>query len=43
MPWIHLAFTRTFSRLCFSVLSNSGFFRLAKKLENSTAFSLEEN
>lgn len=43
MPWIHLALIRTFSRLCFSVLSNSGFLRVAKKRENSAAFSLEVN
>ena len=43
MPWIHLALIRMFSRLCFSVLWNSGFLRVAKKRENSAAFSLEVN
>jgi hypothetical protein len=43
MPCIHLALIRMFSRLCFSVLWNSGFLRVAKKRENSAAFSLEVN
>uniref|UniRef100_A0A0A9ABK7 Uncharacterized protein n=1 Tax=Arundo donax TaxID=35708 RepID=A0A0A9ABK7_ARUDO len=43
MPWIYLALICKFSRLCFSVLSNASFLRLAKKLENSAAFLSEVN
>jgi hypothetical protein len=43
MPSTHLALIRTISRLSFSVLSNPGVVRVAKNLEISSAFSLEEN
>jgi hypothetical protein len=43
MPSTHLALIRTFSKLCFSVLSNPGVVRVAKNLETSAAFSLEVN